>query len=73
MDEPVEDVDLGTTLVPDAVTACAGAAGFHVIPTGREHGTLTVVADGVPYEVTTLRRDVATYGRHAEVAFSTDW
>jgi tRNA nucleotidyltransferase/poly(A) polymerase len=49
------------------------AAGFKAVPTGIEHGTVTVVIDSVPFEVTTLRRDVETYGRHAKVAFGRDW
>ena len=53
--------------------ACARQAGLKAVPTGIEHGTVTVVADGVPFEVTTLRRDVETFGRHATVAFTEDW
>ena len=67
------DVDLATTLLPDAVMARARGAGFKAVPTGIEHGTVTVIAEDVPFEVTTLRRDIRTYGRHAEVAFGTDW
>ena len=52
--------------------ALAAAAGLHPVPTGIEHGTVTVVSDGRPFEVTTFRRDVETFGRHATVAFSTD-
>ena len=48
-------------------------AGLKAVPTGIEHGTVTVVADGVPFEVTTLRRDVETFGRHAKVAYTEDW
>ena len=70
---PVADVDIATTLRPQAVVERAKAAGVKVVPTGIEHGTVTLVIDGVPFEVTTLRRDVATDGRHAEVAFGTDW
>ena len=62
-----------TTLLPDAVVARAKAAGIKAVPTGIAHGTVTLVIDGKPFEVTTLRRDVETDGRHAEVAFSTDW
>jgi poly(A) polymerase len=70
---PVADIDLATTLLPDAVTERALAAGLKAVPTGIAHGTVTLVVDGKPFEVTTLRRDVDTDGRHAEVAFSTDW
>jgi tRNA nucleotidyltransferase/poly(A) polymerase len=51
----------------------AAKAGLKAVPTGIEHGTVTIVADGVPFEVTTLRRDVETFGRHATVAFTEDW
>jgi poly(A) polymerase len=70
---PVADVDIATTLRPQAVVERAKAVGIKAVPTGIEHGTVTLVIDGVPFEVTTLRRDVATDGRHAEVAFGTDW
>ncbi len=70
---PVADVDIATTLRPEAVVERARAAGIKAVPTGIEHGTVTLVVDGVPFEVTTLRRDVATDGRRAEVAFGTDW
>ena len=71
--EPIGDVDLATTAVPEEVTRRASAAGFKVVPTGIEHGTVTVVIEGRPFEVTTLRQDVETYGRHAKVAFGRDW
>ena len=70
---PVADVDIATTLRPEVVVERAKAAGIKAVPTGIEHGTVTLVIDGTPFEVTTLRRDVATNGRHAEVAFGTDW
>ncbi len=70
---PVADVDLATTLAPEAVMAKAQDAGLGVHPTGLEHGTVTVVADGRPFEVTTLRIDVETFGRHARVHFTDDW
>jgi len=70
---PVADVDIATTLRPDVVAERAKAAGIKAVPTGIEHGTVTLVIDGKPFEVTTLRRDVATDGRHADVAFGTDW
>ena len=63
------DVDLATTLLPQAVIARARAAGLKAVPTGIEHGTVTLVADGEPHEVTTLREDVETDGRHAVVRF----
>ncbi|MFN3525608.1 MAG: CCA tRNA nucleotidyltransferase, partial [Paracoccus sp. (in: a-proteobacteria)] len=72
LDEPVDDVDLATDATPDRVIRLAGAAGLRAVPTGIDHGTVTLVAGGQGFEVTTLRRDVATDGRHATVAFSTD-
>src|SRR5688500_241436 len=70
---PVGDVDLATTLTPKDVARAAEEAGLKVHPTGIEHGTVTVVADGRPFEVTTLRVDVETYGRRARVQFTDDW
>jgi poly(A) polymerase len=70
---PPGDVDIATTAVPDEVIRRATAAGFRPVETGKEHGTITVVADGVPFEVTTLRQDVETYGRRAKVVFGRDW
>ena len=70
---PVSEIDLATTAEPSEVTRRAGGAGFKVVPTGIDHGTVTVVIDGSPFEVTTLRQDVETYGRHAKVAFGRDW
>lgn len=67
------DVDIATPLVPADVIRRLEAAGIKAVPTGIDHGTVTAIADGKPIEVTTLRRDVATDGRHATVAFSTDW
>ena len=69
----VKEVDIATPLTPDVVTKRLEAAGLKAVPTGIEHGTITAVADGRPYEVTTLRRDVETDGRRAVVAFATDW
>lgn len=68
-----KDVDLATPLAPEAVMAALKAAGLKAVPTGLAHGTVTAVAEGRPFEITTLRRDVATDGRHAEVAFTDDW
>ena len=70
---PVNDVDLATRLRPDEVVERLQAAGLKAVPTGFEHGTVTAVSDGHPYEITTLRRDVETFGRHATVAFTDDW
>jgi poly(A) polymerase len=69
----VTDIDIATPARPDAVMAAARAAGLDAVPTGIEHGTVTLVCQGHAYEVTTLRRDVATDGRRATVAFSDDW
>lgn len=67
---PVGDIDLSTDALPSHMTKIAMAAGFRVVPTGIDHGTVTVIADGISYEVTTFRRDVETDGRHAVVAFT---
>jgi poly(A) polymerase len=69
----VADVDIATTLRPEMVVERAKAAGIKAVPTGIEHGTVTLVVDGRGFEVTTLRRDVETNGRHAVVEFGTDW
>lgn len=73
MGRPVDDIDVATVLEPQAVLAALAAAGLKAVPTGIAHGTVTAIADGRPFEITTLRRDVATDGRHAVVAFSQDW
>jgi poly(A) polymerase len=70
---PVAEVDCATTAAPEEVTGRAGAAGFKTVPTGIEHGTVTVIVAGVPFEVTTLREDVETDGRHAVVRFGRDF
>jgi poly(A) polymerase len=70
---PVVDVDIATTARPNDIIAAAAAAGLTAVPTGIDHGTVTVVSSHVPYEVTTLREDVETHGRHATVAFTDDW
>jgi poly(A) polymerase len=67
---PVADVDIATAARPETVSALARAAGFKVIPTGIDHGTVTVIAEDRPYEITTFRRDVKTDGRRAVVAFA---
>lgn len=69
----IGDLDVATTLAPRAVLDAAKAAGIKAIPTGIDHGTVTLVADGLPVEVTTLRKDIATDGRRAVVAYTTDW
>jgi tRNA nucleotidyltransferase/poly(A) polymerase len=69
----VVDVDFATTATPDRVAARAEAAGFKAVPTGVEHGTLTLVVDSRGFEVTTLREDVETDGRRAVVRFGRDW
>jgi poly(A) polymerase len=69
----VTDIDIATTATPDQSLALAEAAGLRTAPTGLQHGTITIITDGQGFEVTTLRRDVATDGRHAEVAFTDDW
>lgn len=69
---PVSDLDMCSDALPEQVSALAGAAGLKVIPTGIEHGTVTVVCEGVPFEITTFRRDDETDGRHATVSFTTD-
>lgn len=71
--EPVADIDVATTCPPEETIRRAQAAGFKAVPTGVEHGTVTVVIDGAPFEVTTLRRDVETDGRRAVVAFGRDF
>ena len=70
---PVADIDIATTLLPETVVERAGAAGIKAVPTGIAHGTITLVIDGKPFEITTLRRDIETDGRRALVAFSEDW
>jgi poly(A) polymerase len=69
----VSDMDIATTLRPEAVLARAESEGIRCIPTGIKHGTVTLVVEGKPFEVTTLRHDVETDGRHAVVAFTDDW
>ncbi|MDR3526819.1 MAG: CCA tRNA nucleotidyltransferase [Rhizomicrobium sp.] len=71
--QPVSDIDIATPHRPEKVTALLQAAGIKAVPTGIAHGTITAVVKGKVFEVTTLRRDVATDGRHAVVAFTTDW
>jgi len=70
---PVSDLDLATKLRPEDVVERLEAARIRPVPTGIDHGTVTAVSSGSPYEVTTLRRDVSTDGRRATVAFTDDW
>ena len=73
MGQPVADIDIATTCLPSETIRRAEAEGFKAVPTGIEHGTITVVAGGKPYEITTLRADVETDGRRAKVSFGRDW
>ncbi len=70
--QPVADIDIATDARPERVQALAAAAGLKAVPTGIDHGTITVVADHAAFEVTTFRRDVSTDGRRATVAYATD-
>lgn len=70
---PIGDIDCATTALPSETMERGRQAGFKIVPTGLEHGTLTLVKDGQSYEVTSLRADVETDGRHAKVAFGRDW
>src|SRR3984885_9142769 len=69
----VADIDVATPAKPDDVVRAVAAAGLKAIPTGIAHGTITAMVGRHPYEITTLRRDVETDGRHAVVAFTDDW
>ena len=73
MGRPADDIDIATRLAPEAVIAALKAAGLKAAPTGVEHGTVTAISGRKPYEITTLRQDVETDGRHAVVAFTDDW
>jgi poly(A) polymerase len=70
---PVQEIDIATTALPDEVVRRVEAAGWKTVPTGIEHGTVTALIAGKAFEVTTLRRDVETYGRKAKVVFGRDW
>jgi poly(A) polymerase len=70
---PIGDIDIATTALPEEVVRRAKAAGIKSVPTGIEHGTVTLVVDSQPFEVTTLREDIETFGRKAKVAFGRDW
>jgi tRNA nucleotidyltransferase/poly(A) polymerase len=73
LDLPTGDIDVATTALPNVVLQRVKDAGFHAVPTGIEHGTVTVVVHDVPFEVTTLRQDIETDGRHATVRFGREW
>ncbi|HET7887031.1 MAG TPA: CCA tRNA nucleotidyltransferase [Bradyrhizobium sp.] len=70
---PIDEIDIATTAVPEEVIRRAKAAGIRSVPTGIDHGTVTLVVDAKPFEVTTLREDTETFGRKAKVAFGRDW
>jgi poly(A) polymerase len=70
---PVNDIDIATTALPETVMERGARAGLKTVPTGIDHGTVTLIASGRPFEVTTLRQDVETFGRHAKVRFGTSW
>jgi poly(A) polymerase len=70
---PTGDIDIATTALPAEVIRRAKAAGIKSVPTGIDHGTVTLVVDAQPFEVTTLREDTETFGRRAKVAFGRDW
>ena len=73
MGESVKDIDIATSLTPERVQKKLETAGIQVVPTGIEHGTVTAVINANHYEITTLRKDVNTDGRHADVEFTSDW
>lgn len=73
MGRPVDDIDIATQLPPEATLNALEAANVKAVPTGIEHGTVTAIIDGEPFEITSLRRDVETDGRRAVVAFTQDW
>ena len=70
---PLGDIDIATTALPDEVVRRAKSAGIKCVPTGIDHGTVTLVVESHPFEVTTLREDTETFGRKARVAFGRDW
>ena len=67
------DVDIATTATPEQVMQLLGKAGIKPVPTGLDHGTITAISNHRPVEITTLRRDIATDGRRAQIAYTTDW
>ena len=70
IDAPVNDIDISTSALPDRVMELSKSAGLHAVPTGIDHGTVTVISSGTPFEITTFRRDIETDGRRAVVAFA---
>src|SRR3954471_1374947 len=70
---PVGDIDIATTALPPEVMRRAKVAGIKSVPTGVDHGTVTLIVDAHPFEITTLRQDTETFGRKAKVAFGRDW
>lgn len=70
---PVKDIDIALPMLPEKAMRILREAGFKVLPTGIEHGTITVVLDHHPYEITSLRRDVEHDGRRAKIIFTEDW
>src|SRR4051794_1617993 len=73
LERPISDIDIAVDKPPDTVTKALEAADIKVVPTGLKHGTVTAIVKSRPFELTTLRRDVETDGRHAVVAFTDDW
>jgi poly(A) polymerase len=73
IDAAISDIDIATTRLPEDVMARAASAGWRAVPTGIAHGTVTLLVDGQAFEVTTLREDIATDGRHAVVRFGRDF
>ena len=69
---PVTDIDMSTTALPDQITQIAKANNLRAIPTGIKYGTITIISNCKPYQITTFRKDVTTDGRHAEVLYSND-
>ncbi|MET0868691.1 MAG: CCA tRNA nucleotidyltransferase [Pseudorhodoplanes sp.] len=73
IDRPVGEIDIATTASPEEIVRRAARAKIRTIPTGIDHGTVTLMVEGKPFEVTTLREDVETFGRKAKVAFGRSW
>lgn len=73
LNQPIDDIDIATTLRPEETDRAIRAAGLKAVPTGMSHGTVTAISERMPFEITTLRRDVSTDGRNATVAFTDDW
>lgn len=73
LNRPVMDIDIATPLKPHEVISKLDKAGIRYVPTGIKHGTITAIVEGHPFEITTLRKDVKSHGRHADVAFTDDW